>query len=708
MTVDLRPVLAPTSIAVVGATERSTIARSTIDNCGRLGYQGAIYPVHPRNEQMLGLRCYPNLASLPEVPDCAMIALGAERAVDAVDEAAALGVASVVLPAGGFAERGTAGVERQRRIVAAARAHGLRVIGPNCMGVISAPDRAAVYIGTIARPLSAGNVSVVAQSGSVAHLIVNVAEIPLARVFSSGNEAVLTTCDYLDYLLEDDQTEVIMLYLEAHREPRRLLSLAERALDAGKPLVALALGRSPRAQAMAQAHSGALATSHRRLTAALRSRGVILCDDMDEWLVTAELASRGHRPRGAGVGAVTVSGGEAGYLLDLAGDCGVQFPPLSAPLQQRLAARFPDFQDWINPSDGWDKGPWEEVIPAMLAALADEPAVDVLVAAIDVPAAQGPREVDYTTEIGRSLGEHAARTGKPAVYLSLGGGALDDRVRAGLSDYRIPVVGGGRWGLRAIAHLAAYTRDRDQCGHVDQPPPGFVTAELERLAAGLPAGPADEEISRRVLAAAGLPLVAAAEVSDEAAALAAAERLGGPAVLKAVIPGVAHTSDVGAVALRLAAPDEVRSAARRLLTLCDRLAVPRRLLVSPYLEPAAEVICGITGDPDWGPFVVLGLGGVLAEALDEVVIAAAPLRHGQAVELLAAGRLARVLSSPRRPADVSALVEMLRRLSWLAAYLWRLDPTLAVDLNPVMVMAPGQGAWAADALITSRQRSGES
>jgi acyl-CoA synthetase (NDP forming) len=705
MTVDLRPALSPSSIAIVGASERSPIVRTAIENCTRLGYGGAIYPVHPRHDQIHGLRCYPSLSALPRPPDCAMIALGAERATDAVEEAAELGVRSVVLPAGGFAERGVEGQERQRRIVAAARAHGMCVIGPNCMGIISAPDRAAVYIGTIARPLPPGNVSLVAQSGSVAHLVVNVPEIPLARVFSSGNEAALTTCDYLEFLLGDDHSEVIMLHLEAHREPGRLLALAERALSVGKPLVTLAVGRSPQAQAMAQAHSGALATSHRRLEAALRRRGVILCHDMDEWLVTAQLAAQGCRPHGTGLGAVTVSGGEAGYLLDLAEGCGVHFPPLSPSLQQRLAAQFPDFQEWINPADGWDKGPWEEVIPAMLAALADESAVDVLVTAIDVPAAQGLREVEYTTQIGLDMGVQAVRSGKPAVYISLGGGALDERVRQALRETNVPLVGGARCGLGAIAHLAGFVHDQSRYTHTDDLPPGFKTAELERLVAGLPPGPADEELSRRVLAAAGLPLLTAVEVSDEAAALEAAAHIDGPAVLKAVLPGVAHKSDAGAVALRLTTPQEVRAAATRLLGLCERAGVPYRLLVSRYLDPVIELICGIVGDPDWGPFVVLGLGGVLAESLDEVSIAAVPLRAGQAEQLVGAGRLGRVLGSTRRPADLPAVVQLVRRLGWLAATLWQLDPTMAVDLNPVMVLPPGQGAWAADALISRRELS---
>jgi acyl-CoA synthetase (NDP forming) len=420
---------------------------------------------------------------------------------------------------------------------------------------------------------------------------------------------------------------------------------------------------------------------------------------MDEWMVTAQLAARGYRPRGAGIGAVTVSGGEAGYLLELAEDCGVHFPPLSAPGQKRLGAQFPAFREWSNPADGWDKGPWEEVIPAMLAALADEPAVDVLVAAIDVPAAQGAHEADYTSVIGRVLGEHAARTGKPAVYLSLAGGALDERVRAALRAHGTPLVGGARWGLRALSHLAAFAAARERRDALDAPA-HFATDVLDGLIDALPAGPADESLSRRVFARAGLPLVPAVEVADEPGAVAAAADLAAPAVLKAIIPGQAHKSDVGAVALRLTSPAEVRQAAGRLLALCDRHGAPRRLLVSPYLEPAAELICGVTCDPAWGAFVVLGLGGVLAEALDEVVIAAVPLHWGQAEALVTGGRLGRVLTSARRPADVPALVRLVRRLGWLAHHLWRLGPSIVVDLNPVLLMPPGQGAWAADTLIT--------
>lgn len=698
MTINLRAALAPRSIAVIGASERSSIARTTIENCRRLGYPGAIYPIHPRGEPVLGLPCFPRLSDLPAVPDCALIALNAERAVDVVEEAAAMGVAALVLPAGGYAERGPAGVERQRRVVEAARTHGTCVIGPNCMGLISMPDRAAVYIGTIPRPAAAGNVSVVAQSGSVAHLIVNTPEIDLARVFSSGNEATLSTCDYLEFLLEDDATAVIMLYLEAHREPQRLLRLAERALDAGKPLVTLALGRSVQSQAMAQAHSGALATSFRRVSAALAQRGVILCDDMDEWIVTAQLAAQGQWPRGAGIGAVTVSGGEASYLLDLAGACGVDFPPLSASLQHRLSAACPGFDGWTNPADGWDKGPWEEVIPAMLSALADEPAVDVLVVAVDVPSAQGDHEADYTSVIGRALGEHAARAGKPAIYLSPAGGSLDERVRAALRAHNTPLVGSARWGLRAIAQLAGFTRARGRRSAGNAPP--LDVAKLTSLVHSLPFGASDEHRSRQVLEAAGIPLLPAKEVGDTLSAVSVAATLGAPAVLKAIIPGLAHKSDAGAVAPRLTTAADVEKAADRLLALCGEHSAPRRLLVSPYVEPALELICGITCDPDWGAFVVLGLGGVLAEALDEVVIAAAPLLSGEAESLVSTGRLGRVIASSRRPTDMPALAALLDRLGWLAHRLWSIDPTVAVDINPVMLMPPGRGAWAADALVT--------
>lgn len=700
MTLDLRPVLAPRSVAIVGASERSFIARVAIENCRTVGFSGNVYPIHPRHDAVLGLPCYAGLDALPEVPDCALIALNAERAVGAIEEACALGVRAVIIPAGGFAEAGPEGAERQRRLAAAARASGTLVVGPNCMGVLSPPDRAAVYIGTIARPLRPSNLSAVAQSGSVVELLVNSGHLDFARVFSAGNEALLTACDYLEYLLDDDATEVIMIYLEAYRQPQRLLALAERALERGKPLVAVALGRSSQAQAMAQAHSGALATSYRRLSAALRQRGVLLCDDLDEWLATAQLCARGRFPRSNAIGAVTVSGGEGGLLLDLAESCGVRFPALSEAAQRELGARFPSLHRWPNPADGWDKGPYEEVYPPLLAALAAEPTIDTLVAAIDVPAAQGDEEVRYTSFIGRHLAEQAARSGKPAVYLSLAGGALDERVRAALSEHGMLLLGGARPGLRAIAHLAALAALRAERAPPDPLPPDFPDRSLADLVAALPVGPADEVASRRLLEAAGLPLAPAVEVSNVTAAVEAAARFAGPAVLKAVLPGLAHKSDLGAVAVRLSSPEQVRAQAARLLALCDERGVPRRLLVSPYLDPAAEVICGLSGDPQWGPFVVLGLGGVLAEALDEVTIVSAPLRAGQAESLLSAGSLGRVLSSPRRPADLAALGALVRRLSGLAVALWRLDPTIAVDLNPVMVLPPGQGAWAVDALVT--------
>ncbi len=321
-TIDLRPLFAPRSIAVVGASPRSWIAETVRDNLRVMGSETRCHFVNPKYDELHGQPCYPSLEALPERPDVAVVALNPLRAASVTEAAAAAGVPAVIIPGGGVVEGGEAAAAMQAEVARIAREHGLALVGPNCMGVIDLTSNSATYIGDVSPYLPRGGVAGIAQSGSVTDAFVHSGNrVGFSRIISCGSEVVLDVCDYLAYCLDDPETSSVILFVEGFKRPERFLALADRALELGKPIMAVKVGRSDQAQAAAVAHSGSLAGETRVTDAALDAAGVIRCRDLDELLETAELVEgvrrTGRRVGRGRTGVVTVSTGEASLIADL-------------------------------------------------------------------------------------------------------------------------------------------------------------------------------------------------------------------------------------------------------------------------------------------------------------------------------------------------------------------------------------------------------
>ena len=300
--IDLRPLFAPRSVAVVGASPRGWIAETVRDNLRVMGSETRCHFVNPKYDELYGQPCYPSLAALPERPDIAVVALNPLRAAMVTRDAAAAGVPAVIIPGGGVVEGGEAAAAMQREVEAIARDHGLALVGPNCMGVIDLTANSATYIGDVSPYLPRGGVAGIAQSGSVTDAFVHSgSRVGFSRIISCGSEVVLDVCDYLAFCLDDPETTSVILFVEGFKRPERFLALADRALELGKPIMAVKVGRSDQAQAAAVAHSGTLAGETRVTDAALDAAGVIRCHDLDELLETAELVE-GIRRTGRGIG----------------------------------------------------------------------------------------------------------------------------------------------------------------------------------------------------------------------------------------------------------------------------------------------------------------------------------------------------------------------------------------------------------------------
>ncbi len=716
--IDLRPLFAPRSIAVVGASPRSDLAKTVRDNLIVLGSATRCHFVNPKYDEAWGQPCYPELTALPEVPDAVLIALNPLRATALTQQAADVGAKAVLIPGGGVVEGGEAAARMQREVRDIAVRHGLAVIGPNCMGMVDLTTNSALYIGDVNPWLPRGGVAGIAQSGSVTDAFIHSGtRIGFSRIVGSGAEVVLDVCDYVAHSLEDPETHTIILFVEGFKRPERFLALADRALELGKPILAVKVGRSPQAQEAAVAHSGSIAGEDRVTDAALAAAGVVRCADLDELLEAAELHA-GCRRLGRSVGRgrtgmVTVSTGEASLIADLAAETGLDLPPVPEAARLAILRDLPTMGYIGNPIDPWGAADEAICYPAVMRGFAESGAYDVLAIVHDFPYRSLPGEVGVARTVTRALID--ATRDRPEilpVYVSLTSGEPTPEVQVLLDAAGgVPLLRGSReaelaiarrawWELRHAERLAdgparptwpALAADRTPYGHDDGPlDPGDRPPATRRILS--------EVDGLALLRAAGVPVVEAVRAVDPASAVEAAAGLGDrPLAVKLDAVGVAHKSDVGGVRLGVVGADATRAATEELLELGQARGLEvRGVIVEPMAEPGTELIVGMTRDPLFGPAVLVGFGGVFAEVLDDAAIRLAPLGRAVALAMLETLRGAPLLSGARGrpPVDRGAVADLIVAVARLA---WQRPDIVAVDLNPV-VASPG-GALAVDALV---------
>jgi len=717
-TIDLRPLFAPRSIAVVGASEKSGIAKTVRDNLLVTGSATRCHFVNPRYFDLLGQPCYPSLQELPETPDVALIALNPIAAAAATADAARAGVPAVIIPGGGVVEGGDPAARMQAEVAGIAREHGIALVGPNCMGVVDLTTNSSVYIGDVSPYLPRGGIAGIAQSGSVTDAFIHSgSRIGFSRIVSCGSEVALDVCDYLGWCLDDPETRGVILFLEGLKRPERFLALADRALELGKPIMAVKVGRSEQAQAASMAHSGSLAGEARVTEAALDAVGVIRCADLDELLEAAELVE-GCRRTGRGVGrgrtaVVTVSTGEASLIADLVPRTGVDLPAIPPDAKAAILAVLPTMTHVDNPMDPWGADDPATAYGAVFEALAASDAYDVLVLVHDFPYRSLPSEVQTAEEVTRPL--LTATRDRPAilpVYVSLTSGEPPPETKALLDNVGggTPILRGAVEAFGAIAALSRWERRRhdrltsgprrvswpalaaDRTSWAFQPLSPSATQAREPAGRLLP-----EADSLELLARAGLPAIAFARAADPSAAAQAAARLGFPVAVKLDADRLAHKTEVDGVRLGLGDATAVIEASTDLMAInLAPPAVPRGLLVQPMAPPGVELIVGLRRDPQFGPAVLVGFGGVLAEAFDDVAVRLAPLTVADATGMLGELRGAHLLHGYRgRPAvDLAAVAGLVVAVGDLGVG----DPSIVeIDLNPVV--AGAASVTVVDALV---------
>jgi acetate---CoA ligase (ADP-forming) len=680
----LHKLFAPRHIALVGASDTSGWARNIHDSLRAAGFQGELIPVHPRHPSAFGIPARKSLRDLERPVDLAFALVPTEAVEQVVEDAGAAGIESMVVLAAGYGERGEEGRERERRLVELAGRHGITLLGPNGLGYINAAARVAPYGLVIAPPLVTGRVGVVLQSGALASAVQGFARdraIGLSLLVSMGNEAMVRTADVIEYLIEDDATGVIALFLEGIREPGRFAALARRALAARKPIVALKVGRSPGGQQAALAHTGAVAGDDAVVDAALRQLGVIRVRSLEELLATAGLLAAGPPPPGRRMGVITASGGACDIIADRAHEEGIEIPAFGPETVAALSEVLPSFVDAQNPVDVTGIGLAHQpraTPPAAYAleAVTRDPNVDfVLNVAMYVPNARPPDPAAAEERLDRLVAIMRASS-VPVVPATTTCTGLGDYARGLLLARGLYELPGLELGMAAIGNAVRWREWQERSTGADGP-----RAPAPAWRGGAGSGPWAETEGRELLAAAGVPMVPAELAHDAAAAVDAAARVGYPVALKACAPGLAHKSDIGGVALNLQSPEGVRDAFARVVAGAGEGVLG--VLVSPMRDGGQELLAGVTVDATFGPVLAVGLGGVWAEALHDVALRVLPVDAAEARSMLDELRGAAMLRGARgaEPVDLDRVADVLVRLGRAAEMV---GPSLrALEVNPL-------------------------
>jgi acyl-CoA synthetase (NDP forming) len=697
----VRTLLSPRSILLVGASRRPSPSQSILNSLREYGFPGELHLVNPSGESIQGYPTHPTIGHVPVSADVALIVVPAVHVPDAVFECGKAGVRVAVVYSAGFEDdRDPAGATRQQALADAVTETGIRVMGPNSQGFFNVGDQipatfsSSVFAAEVAANFADGDisrargaVSIVAQSGGMGFSMFGRGlrrGMGFSRIMSCGNEVDLELCDYVEFLVDDEATEVILLYIEGLKDPARFVTLAARAERAGKRLVAGKVGRSSAAARAALSHTGHLAGDDAAYGAVFDRYGIIRVDDAEEMLDVALALSSCPVANGNRVGIVSYSGGNAVWMADAAASHDLDVLPLSDGVQDALRAELPSFAAVTNPVDV--SGASKRTPGEVLAMVAGDPNVDSLVLISTF------NKVERLEADRPALEGLVHETGKPVLVYSYTEPSED--AKALLHKLRLPFFDSTTRSARALAALAAVGTHRPE----PPLPPNSLQwcAELAQRCNengwGKAATVCEYEV-KRVLGELGVPVTQEALASSAAEAVAVAGEIGYPVALKVQSPDIAHKARVGGVVLGVSTADEVRHGFDAVLESVRQVAPEAEIhgvLVQEMVPSGVEVIAGVQNTSGLGPMVLAGIGGGAAELVDRSVLYPAPFGAVTARTLLHRLRLDRVLP------DLVPLADLLSQVSALA---WALADTVAeLDLNPVIVNPSTGAATVVDAL----------
>jgi acyl-CoA synthetase (NDP forming) len=701
---DLTRLLTPQSIAIIGAsTNLTSISGQPLRLMLDAGYGGKLYPVNPRRDEVQGLKAYPSAVDIPGPCDVALLAVSAAQVPQALRDCGKAGIPFAVTLAGGFEEIGEAGMAMQRELNAAIKESGVRVVGPNCIGVANIATRAFCAFGGALydKSLEPGPVAVVSQSGGVGLSMMAHAHargVDSRYLVSCGNEADLTFFDFCHTLLGQDDVTLIMAYLESSTEGLKLRELGQRALELGKPIILLKVGNSGAGRRAAGSHTGKLTADYTLFKAAFREGGFIEVQDLNELADVAKLVLGGRYPKGRNIGVLTGSGGWGVMAAEAYERNGLLLP---LPTPQTVEKLKPVVADYGSRGNPIDTTPVYGKQHTVLEIIVDEPNWDML----HVRSAGGPILKEWLPKFL----EIAKRSDKPIIVGWAPSPGLDLDIKHELEKNGIYCPSFAADAGRAVGLFTDFAMKRQRLqARGNAPASRPLPAQTLQLDGG---GALAEHVSKQCLARYGIPVTQEVLLPLEAILALTQSPLSFPVAVKLASPDIPHKTEADAVRLNVRSLDELKTAAQAVVNGGKKHTPNARIDGISVQEMAAgvEMILGAVNDPHFGPYVMVGLGGVLTEVLHDVAHRYAPVTPDDAREMLAELKGAKILEGYRGapPCDVDAVVDALVRLSWLIHD--HRDRIAEIDVNPLFVRAKnaeGQGAVAADALVVLRPPSG--
>jgi acetyltransferase len=695
--VSLSPLLRPKAVAVIGAArEEGKVGHVVLNNLLSGGFAGGIYPVNPRASEILGLRCYPSVLDVPRPVDLAVIAVPATLVPDVITQCAEAEVGAAVIISAGFAESGPAGAALQRKVLARARAAGIRILGPNCLGLISTHVRLNASFAGAMPP--AGGIALVSQSGALGTAILDRAAedgLGISHFVSVGNRVDISEPDLLAALEEDPATTVIALYLESVNDGQRFLEAAGSAVRA-KPLIALKSGTSDSGARAVSSHTGSLAGSDVAYEAAFRHAGIVRARSVQDLFDFAAGFSQQPVPSGPGVAILTNAGGPAVMATDAADDEGVALASFDGDTLARLREVLPDAAALYNPVDVLgDAGP--ERYRESLEALYDDTSVRGVIVILT------PQAMTDAAAVARTIVEAAAKSPDVTTMACFMGGRLVHEARRILAAGSIPNYPTPERAVHTLAAMNDYVHassaperqlaDTDAARETAKTTITQAASEHRVFVTG--------QVAADVVAAYGIRVPAGELARDRDFALDAAARIGYPVALKIVSPQILHKSDVGGLMVGIANSEELARAYDQVLDR-TRAYAPDANVEGVHVQGMApagrEVILGVDRDPVFGPILMFGLGGIYVEVLRDVIFRLCPVDIHEAERMITEIRSFGLLRGARGqpPADLGAVA---RAISAVSALVLDFPEIIELDINPLIVCNDGDGVWAADVRI---------
>jgi acetyltransferase len=703
---DLRPILEPQSVAVIGASRQpGTVGYAVLSNLLMGQYTGVVYPVNPKAKAICGVRAYSSVTEIPDPVDLAVVIVRASLVPQVLEECGQKGIKGAIVISAGFKETGPEGAKLEAQVKEIAHHYGIALVGPNCLGVINTDPNYRLNASFAKEMPLPGNIAFISQSGALCTAVLDYAKgqgIGFSKVVSLGNKADVNENDFLAYLWQDPQTQVILLYIEELSDGRRFLQLAREITgegDSRKPILALKAGRTPAGARAVASHTGSLAGSDEVYEALFAQAGVLRADTVEDLFEYAIAFANQPLPNGRRTVIITNAGGPGIMATDACVRYGLELAQLSEETLDQLREKLPPHASLLNPIDLIGDAQHDRYEAALDAVLGD-PNVDAVVVLLT------PQAMTDIENIAHVIVQKSKQRVKPILACFMGLVDISAGVNI-LKENGVPCYSFPEDAVRALAAMVRYV------DWVRRPRTGvkLFPVDTERARSLLSEAPVSEhgfvpeEVAFQVLEAYGFPVLPWGVAKTPEEAVSIARQIGYPVVLKVLSPDVVHKFDVGGVQLNLNSDSDVRQAFDKIINSVKQHLPEARIegvIVQAMAKKGREVILGLKRDPQFGPILMFGLGGIYVEVLRDVTFRFAPVRELGAYRMVRDIRTYRLLEGVRGepPADIDKIVECIERLSQLAI---EQDLIEELDINPLIVYPQGEGAVVVDVRIMLRR-----